>query len=417
MKLFFKLPLFFLVCSVMTIFQCCQIFANQTFPSFSPSDPDALPCASQLFQFLRETSERQNVIFGHQNDTNFTIRPGVLSDVEDLTGDISGIVGLDTMDLTGNTLGCPTQAEGLQKSIQISVDAAQRGALITLSAHMPNFGSPHIQRFPDGSYNFLHCQLSDAKDVSGNCAKECLPGGSCHNIFNAYLDLIAEYGLSLQAQNIPVLFRPFHEGNGGWFWWGSSTDNDTYIALYRYTRDYLSSKGVHNFLYVYSPNGPIESEAYYLERYPGDSYVDILAVDFYNGGYDTLPLTYSEAFFSQLNSTCQIIASTAASHGKIPAISETGIWIRATDIPFQDGLLESGNPMTGHGWYQKVGQIAISNHMPYFLAWMNINKTSFHVPFRYDDLHSHEMADDFINFYKEDSSLFAGDLHFYERIQ
>lgn len=417
MKPFFKFSIFFFICAVLAFSQCHKISASQLSAPFSPSDPDALPCASQLLLFLQETAKEQRVIFGHQNDTNLTIRPGILSDVEDLTGDISGIVGLDTLDLTGNMLGSQSQTEGLQKSIQISVDAAQRGALITLSAHMPNFGSPHIQELPDGSYNFIHCQLADAKDVSSSCARECLPGGDYHTVFNAYLDLIAEYGLKLQEHNIPVLFRPFHEGNGGWFWWGTSADNDTYVSLYRYTRDYLTAKNIHNFLYVYSPNGPIASESSYLERYPGDSYVDILAVDYYNGGYDTLPLVYNDAFFRELDNTCQILSAIATAHGKIPAISETGIWIRATDIPDQDGLLEYGNPMTDHGWYQKVGQIAIANHMPYYLVWMNACKASFHVPFRYDNSHSHEMAGDFINFYKESSSLFANDLHFYEKLR
>ena len=93
------------------------------------------------------------------------------------------------------------------------------------------------------------------------------------------MDIIADYALALQAENIPVLYRPYHENSGGWFWWGAaSTDVETYNALFRYTEDYLASKGVHNFIYVYSPNGPISSEEEYEKRYPGDDYVVVFQI-------------------------------------------------------------------------------------------------------------------------------------------
>lgn len=67
-------------------------------------------------------------------------------------------------------------------------------------------------------------------------------------------------------------------GSGG----AVQTPAESYRSLYAYTRDYLESKGVHNMLYVYSPNGPLETEAEYMSRYPGDACVDILAFDYYN---------------------------------------------------------------------------------------------------------------------------------------
>ena len=83
------------------------------------------------------------------------------------------------------------------------------------------------------------------------------------------MDAIAKELQKLRDAGVPVLWRPLHEASGGWFWWGSATtDRETYNALFRYTKNYLTSKGVHNFIYVYSPGGPIASEAEYLDRYP-----------------------------------------------------------------------------------------------------------------------------------------------------
>ena len=382
-----------------------------------PCDPDALACTEWLLEFLETTARKGKVIFGHQNEYDpyhTVLRTGSRSDVEDLTGDISGLAGYDTLDLTGYYINSPTQEDSMAFYVKTSMDAARRGALLTLVSHMPNFGSDNIS-MKNGQYDFHNCLIEDARDAQGNCAEECLPGGVYNEIFNAYLDMIAEYGLQMQKKQIPVQFRPFHEGNGSWFWWGGDNTNpETYIALFRYTVDYLIGKGVHNFLYVYSPNGPFDSEDDYLERYPGDAYVDVMAVDYYNAGYSEWPHEYKEDFFYILEETCQIVDEVASAHGKIPAISETGIWVMKEDYSGDSGLLESGNPMDGHAWYTRVGEIARQNHMPYYLVWLNSGIDNFHVPFKYGDSQYHEMADDFIDFYNEPFSLFAGDLHFYK---
>ena len=80
----------------------------------------------------------------------------------------------------------------------------------------------------------------------------------------------------------------------------------TYKAMYRYMKDYLNAAGVHNLIYVYSPNGPIESETEYNERYPGDDYVDILAFDYYDdidasSTYNDSFLTVYAIFFNSKN--------------------------------------------------------------------------------------------------------------------
>ena len=47
---------------------------------------------------------------------------------------------------------------------------------------------------------------------------QILPGGKYNEIFNAYLDMIADFAGRVDG---PVMFRPFHEATGSWFWWGA----------------------------------------------------------------------------------------------------------------------------------------------------------------------------------------------------
>ena len=81
-----------------------------------------------------------------------------------------------------------------------------------------------------------------------------MPGGDLNEIFLGYLDLIADYGKQLEEEGVPVLFRPFHENNGSWFWWGKAfCDEQTYKNLYAYTVEYLRDvKGVQD---VYKRQG------------------------------------------------------------------------------------------------------------------------------------------------------------------
>src|SRR5690606_31336459 len=87
---------------------------------------------------------------------------------------------------------------------------------------------------------------------------DVLPGGGKHADFLLQLDLLADM-LNEQKvffSKIPVIFRPWHEHNGDWFWWGKGNcTEEEYIALFRFTVDYLKDKkGIHHLLYAFSPD-------------------------------------------------------------------------------------------------------------------------------------------------------------------
>jgi mannan endo-1,4-beta-mannosidase len=96
------------------------------------------------------------------------------------------------------------------------------------------------------------------------------------------LDLAAEGLLDLKTNGVVVLWRPFHEMNGGWFWWGAQNP-ETFIKVWRHMFDYYSkNKGLDNLLWVYGPNHGQKIAAYYA----GDKYVDLTGLDAYTDFID-----------------------------------------------------------------------------------------------------------------------------------
>lgn len=371
-------------------------------------DSNATDSAKALAAYLAGLQAEDKVLFGHQNSTFRSVRDnGVTSDVKDVTGSEAGLFGIDTLSLAGTE--CASK-NPLQASIAASKKAYAGGSIISLSCHMPNFTSAKITATGDAKhpYDFSKCDFAESKDLTP-CADYILEGGAYNAQYNAYLDIIAEYALALQQENVPILFRPFHENSGGWFWWGTSTSADSYRAIWRYMVNYLQAKGVHNMLYVYSPNGPIDSEDDYLSRFPGDAYVDVLGFDFYDDYADADTYT-GDTYFEALANSCDVVANLAKTKNKIPAIAETGIRITGAG---KDSLMVTGNPTTGKDWYNKLVNTAVDHNIPYFLLWANFSSENFFIPYKFNDTMGQEMINEFISAYNNDRSIFGNGTNFY----
>ena len=371
-------------------------------------DSEATDSTKALAAYLTGLRADDKVLFGHQNSTFRSVRDnGNTSDIKDITGSEAGLFGIDTLSLAGTE--CASE-NPLKASIEASKKAYEGGSIISLSCHMPNFTNAKITATGDAEhpYDFSKCDFSESKDLTP-CADYILEGGEYNAQYNAYLDIIAEYALKLQNENVPILFRPFHENSGGWFWWGTSTSADSYRAIWRYMVNYLQAKGVHNLLYVYSPNGPIDSESDYLSRYPGDAYVDVLGFDYYDDYADASKYT-GDTYFDALAKSCDVVAGLADKKAKIPAIAETGIRITGAG---KDSLMVSGNPTKDKDWYNQVVNTAVEHDIPYFLLWANFDSENFFVPYKYNETMGQEMINDFISAYNNDRSIFGNGTNFY----
>jgi len=150
---------------------------------------------------------------------------------------------------------------------------AQRGSIIQLNYHMVEPTEPDgsgLRNYRDGTYNpeFIDQMLDDGSPLNLEYEKR--------------LDEIAGYLKRLRDEGIPVLWRPFHEMNGPWFWWSRQA---RFTELWQHQWRYFTEEhGLTNLIWVYSVNyweqgsGPEWDPATY---YPGHQFVDVLGVDTY----------------------------------------------------------------------------------------------------------------------------------------
>ncbi len=102
----------------------------------------------------------------------------------------------------------------------------------------------------------------------------------------ADVDIVSGYFKQLQEKGIAVVWRPLHEASGGWFWWGTASA-ECYVQLYRlvFNRMVVTNE-LKNLIWVWNINTDpafgYDYSALNAAWYPGDEYVDIVAVDIYN---------------------------------------------------------------------------------------------------------------------------------------
>ncbi len=344
-----------------------------------------------LLGILRDFSNSDRIMFGQQNcghiGVSINAADGTESDCKNLTGSHPAIVGVDTLSFLGY--------EGKMNDLVTVVKNMHRqGLIVTLSSHMPNF-TLGGDEFYDYSPNY----------TDGDCGRRILPGGDLNDKYKRFLDLIAEFAsicIDVEGEKIPMIFRPFHECNGDWFWWGKSfmTDEE-FKELFRYTIDYLmDDKGVDNLAVCYSPNGFIGSEEEYLSRYPGDEYVDIMGLDLYNDKPHK-----GDGFFQKLSSSLNVVYDIALEKNKITALTEIGYRSLETENGYFEGLAPIDN--TVPDWFTQLLNAVISTEsgrrLAYMATWANFSDTQFWIPFATEDFR-HEMCTDFIRFV-EDSHI------------
>lgn len=241
-------------------------------------------------------------------------------DMKEVCGDYPAVMGFDLgkieLDSEKNLDGVPF--ERIRKEVRLQ---HERGGIITISWHPWN---------PVTGEN--------AWDPSGNAVVESLPGGSVNQKFHSWVVKVADFLKSLktnEGQLVPVIFRPWHEMSGGWFWWGcKSCTPEQYRQFFRYTVDILKTEGVDNCVWSYSPGADRdETIERYMQYYPGDEYVDMLGVDIYRYGTH-------DSFMNNIRLECEIMRKEANNRNKLYAITETGYrntpqndWFTAAILP------------------------------------------------------------------------------------
>ena len=271
-----------------------------------PVDPAASPETVALYRTLRRLAPEQ-LLIGHTDSNIMGInRDGSgwfyeegRSDVKDIVGDYPAVYGFDIVNLEFRD---PDSESELRFIVPRIREAFSRGGIATVSWH---------------AYN----PITGEDFFKGSPVRDLLPGAPHHDKLRRILDRLADFIGNLsdgKGRSIPILFRPWHEANGGQFWWGRDRCSDLeYIRLFRFTVEYLRDvRKVHNFLYVYSPVDWYESMTDYLQRYPGDEAIDVLGLDTYGSAVDW--------YRDRLRYYAGEMVRYAEKTGKIAAITEMG---------------------------------------------------------------------------------------------
>jgi hypothetical protein len=135
------------------------------------------------------------------------------------------------------------------------------------------------------------------------------PGTALHQHWCAQVDAVAACLKQLQDARVPVLWRPYHEMNGDWFWWGGRTGEYSTAALYRQLFDRLvRHHHLNNLIWVWSVDRVAKPGMEHAKFFPGSGYVDVLALDVYGNDF-------AQPYYESL---------VALSDGKPLALAEVG---------------------------------------------------------------------------------------------
>lgn len=220
----------------------------------SPSRQNLSKSAARLYDYICNTYGNA-IISGQQESTWMGSDQYEFEYIYEKTGKYPAIRGLDYM---GDDF------EGVNRR---AAEWHDRGGIVTICWHC---GSDFC-----GSWS--ECMETEISDWD----KALTEGTAEYETLIAGMDKAAEALKELQEQDIPVLWRPFHEFDGGWFWWGKGgPENFKKLWIIMYDR-YTKYHQLDHLIWVlgYSGNGKD-----YDKWYPGDEYVDIIGADSYTDG-------------------------------------------------------------------------------------------------------------------------------------
>jgi mannan endo-1,4-beta-mannosidase len=344
-----------------------------------PVDPQATPETVSLYQNLQDLQGRA-MLFGHQDDLAYGNSWSAVdgrSDVKDVVGAFPSVLGFDVGRIENGAAANIDNVDFANMRRWIR-QGHEMGSVITLSWHSVN-------PITGGGYG---------NNTSPNAVRQVLPGGTHHQVLTSWLDRFAEFDRDLvdsTGDPIPVVFRPYHEHSGDWFWWGVGNNlnpTEDFIQLWRFTVDYLQNeKGLHNLLWAVSPDrsrldvNNLATE--YLSMYPGDEYVDILGIDNY--------MDPQGQQFDNYVRVLQTVSALATEHGKIAAQTETATG--AGSQPWTGFLLKA----------HKTDEL--TRRVLWSLVWRNPTGGSGGAPHP-----GSSTAQDFVAFYDDDFTMFTDTL-------
>ena len=256
--------------SFRTVFLAWLLLITPSVWAQVPSNPNASNSARSVLRFLGDLKNRSGnrLLLGQDLGHGNAIANGFETYVRQLHSQTGQWVGM-----IGGDYGLDPNHD-FWVSNQVFTNHWNQGGLVTISWH---FDNPWTGR--------------NSWDTNGyeNLWDLLTPGAPGYNNWQAQKREIANTLRPLRDAGVVVLWRPLHEMNGDWFWWGRKYfggHESAYVALYRDLFDYLTyGEGMNNLLWVYST--AVTFDRTLRNYYPGSNYVDVTGIDIYNWALDT----------------------------------------------------------------------------------------------------------------------------------
>lgn len=314
-------------------------------------------------------------MIGHQDDPLYGIGwegDADRSDIKSVVGDYPAVMGFD---LGRIEIENPNNLDNIsfERIRQEVINQYNRGGMSTFSWHINN-------PMTDG----------DSWNNTPGTVKTILPDSVNHEKFMQWLQRGADFLKTLKTDDgtkIPILFRPWHEHTGSWFWWGQDNcTTDEYKQMWIMVHDFFTQQGLDNLIWGYSP-GSVKTEEEYMERFPGDEYVDLIGFDTYHNNTPT----GTEEYTQTLDNMLAIITKLGKEKNMPIAVTETGL----EAIPIADW------------WTNVLFPIVDKYPVSYVLVWRNARERETHYYAPYPGQLS---TDDFVEFYENPKTLFSKDV-------
>lgn len=333
--------------------------------------------AQSLIERMKGLQDK-GIMFGHHDDMFYGHAwegDSGRSDVKEICGDYPAILSTDLAWLETDSV---YNIEKIPFDRMRSEIAAhhQRGGITALCWHL------HNPLTLDSSW--------DCDTLHSPFPGIVTEGDSVNLRYREWVGKTADYIMSLkdsEGNSIPVIWRPFHEQNGDWFWWGAQNASpEEYKRLWTIMREIYDEKGVDNVVWAFSPDKCTTSEEYFA-TYPGDGYVDILGADIYMyGGEKGI-----EKWTDYIDKEFTAMTEHAEATGQLIAFTETG----SESIPVDN-------------WYDGVLLPAISKFpVSFVVAWRNspVMEHHYYAPFK-----GHPSEEGFKRFHSDSRTLFLKDI-------
>jgi mannan endo-1,4-beta-mannosidase len=224
---------------------------------------EAFPTTSRdsLIAYLNGISGQSMLSGQHNREPNSD--PTMYTRVaQSITGQTPGLWG-------GDFLFLPADVSARQTMVSEAIRQWQAGSVVALTWH---FCPPTVGSTCNWDANGVLGHLSDSQ-----WTQVITDGSALNTAFKRRLDEAVPYLRQLRDAGVPVLWRPVHEMNDGWSWWGGRPGANGSRKLYQIEHDYLAGLGLTNLVWVWNVKDvSMDSIAGY---WPGASYVDVASLD------------------------------------------------------------------------------------------------------------------------------------------